>query len=134
MKPIPKLENDKIWRLASKVALYAYSQLDGFPAEEEYGMQSRLRERAFDMTTDTAEALGSVDPRDKAYFYGHALRDTYSVRNTLVMANKTRLLRVEPEIFLLLDELAEALKSEVTETTDDIPEYLKQFSIQDGEV
>lgn len=95
-------------------------------------MQARLRERAFDMTTDAAEALGSVDPRDKAYFYGHALRDAYSVRNTLVMANKTRLVRIEPEVFVLLDELTEALKAEVMETTDDIPEYLKQFSIQDG--
>lgn len=133
MKAIPKLENDKLWRLSSRIALYAYSQLDGFPAEEEYGMQSRLRERAFDMTTDTAEALGSTDPRDRAYFYGHALRDAYSVRNTLVMANKTRILRVEPEVFVLLDELTEALKTEVTETTDDIPEYLKQFAIQDGE-
>jgi len=124
-----KLERDRLWRLASEVALYAYSQLNSFPQDEEYGMQPRLRDRSFDLTTDVAEAVGSIDPRDKAFCYGLALRDAYGVRNTLIMANKTGMLSVEPAIFVKLDELAEGLSAEVAETTDDIPEYLKQFAI-----
>ena len=130
-KPV-KLENDRLWRLASEIAIYAYGQLDNFSDEEAYGMQPKLRDRAFDMTNDVAEAVGSVDPRDKTHLYGHALAAAYSVRNTLVMANKTGMLQVDPTVFVKLDQLADGLSSEVADTSDGIPEYLKQFSVRDN--
>lgn len=133
MNGLVKLEDDKLWRLASEIALYAYSQLSNFPAEEDYGMNPRLRDRAFDLTTDIAEAAGSLDPRDKAFSYGKALRDAYSVRNTFIMANKTGMLDVEPAIFVKLDALVNGLGKQVSESSNDIPAYLKQFTIQDNE-
>ena len=129
---LTKLENDRLWRLASDVALYAYSELDNFGEEEMYGMQQKLRDRAFDLTNDIAEAVGAVDPRDKTHYYGHALGAAYSVRNTLLMANKTEMLNVEPIVFVKLDQLTEALHGEVMETSDDIPEFLKKFTTQDS--
>lgn len=130
LKPI-RLEDDPLWRMASEIALYAYSQLQNFSEDEAYGMEPKLRDRSFDLTADLAEAVGSVDPRDKTYYYGMALRDTYGVRNTLIMANKTGMLNVEPAIFVKLERLANGISALVSEVSDDIPEYLKQFSIKD---
>ncbi len=127
----PKLENDKLWRAASDIAVYAYAQLDVLPEEEEYGMAARFRQKAFDVTSDIAEAIGSLDPRDKSYSYGQAMREAYSLRNALVMANKTGLLGIEPSVIVMLDNLIEALAAEIDTSTKRIPEYLKQFSMQD---
>lgn len=134
MKKIAKpqrLEDHMLWRLASEIALYAYDQLSQFSEDEEYGMEPKLRDRSFDLTADLAEAAGSLDPRDKAYYYGLAMRDVYSIRNTLIMAGKTDVLPLEPAILVKLDRLADGISDEVNGTSDDIPEYLKQFSIQD---
>jgi hypothetical protein len=126
-----RLEDAPLWRLASEIALYTYDQLDNFSEDEAYGMEPKLRDRSFDLTADLAEAAGSIDPRDKTYYYGQALRDVYSIRNTLIMAVKTDLMDVEPGIFVKLDRLADGIADEVTDTSSGIPEYLKQFSLQD---
>lgn len=126
-----RLEDDKLWRQASVIALWSYSQLHNFHEDEAYGMQPRLRDRSFDLTNDIAEATGSIDPRDKAYYYGQALRDCFGIRNTLIMANKTGMLDVEPAVLVQLDALAKALNGEVADQTDDIPEYLRQFNVSD---
>ncbi len=130
-KLVPKLETNKLWRSASDIAVYAYGQLDGLPEEEEYGMASRLRQKAFDLTADIAEAVGSLDPRDKSYSYGQALREAYGIRNVLIMANKTGLLGIEPSVIVKLDHLIADLANEVDKSAKHIPEYLKQFSLQD---
>ena len=129
-KPV-KLEKDRLWRLASEIALYSYALLGNFGEDEAYGMEPKLRDRSFDMTNDIAEAVGSIDPRDKTHLYGHALSAAYSVRNTLIMANKTGVLQVEPSVFVKLDQLTDGLSDEVLETSDGIPEYLRHFSVQD---
>ncbi len=126
-----KLETNSLWRAATDVAVYAYSVLHEFPEEEQYGMQPNLRERAFDLTSDVSEAAGSIDPRDRAYSYGRALRDAYSVRNTLVIAGKTGVLDIEPSIIVKLDKLIDDLIAETAETTDGIPAYLKSMELQD---
>ncbi len=126
-----KLEANKLWRAASEIAVYAYSVLHEFPEEEQYGMQPNLRERAFDLTSDIAEAVGSVDPRDRAYSYGRALRDAYSVRNTLVIAGKTGVLDIEPSVIVKLDTLIDALVVETADTSKSIPAYLKSLALQD---
>lgn len=130
-KALVRLEDDKLWRQASEIALYAYDQLNNFSQDEEYGMEPKLRDRSFDLTGDLAEAIGSIDPRDKAYYYSLALRDTYGIRNTLIMANRTGALNVEPSIFVKLDRLADGINAEATGSNDDIPEYLKHLTIQD---
>lgn len=126
-----KLESNKLWRAATDVAVYAYRVLHEFPEEEQYGMQPNLRERAFDLTSDIAEAVGSIDPRDRAYSYGRALRDAYSVRNTLVVAGKTGVLDIEPSVIVKLDNLIDDLVAETAETTNGIPAYLKSMEFQD---
>ena len=126
-----KLEDDMLWRQASEVALWCYGQLHNFNEDEAYGMQPRLRDRSFDLTNDVAEAAGSIDPRDKAYYYGQALRDCFGIRNTLIMANKTGMLDVEPSVMVQLERLAKGLNAEIADQADDIPEYLRQFDIHD---
>lgn len=132
-KPIrmTKLEDNQLWRMASEIMLYAYDQLPEFTEDEEYGMEPKLRDRSFDLTCDLAEAAGSLDPRDKTYYYGLAMRDVYGIRNTLIMASKTQTLNVEPSVFLKLERLADGIADEVSGASDDIPEYLRHFSVQE---
>lgn len=131
---VHKLEQDKLWRMASQVAVYAYSVLSMFPDEERYGMQANLREQSFDLTTDVAEATGSLDPRDKAFSYGKALQDAYSVRNTLVIAGKTGVLVIEPSIIVILDKLIDTLIIESNNASDSVPAYLRSLAMQDETV
>ncbi len=128
---LPKLENDKLWRIASQITVYAYSVLQDFPDEERYGMQANLREQSFDLTTDIAEATGSLDPRDRAFSYGKALQDAYSVRNTLIIAGKTDILAIEPSIIVHLDSLINNLIIESNNAAASVPAYLKSLAMQD---
>ena len=50
MKKLENLGSNKLWQLAVEITEQCYGLIDDFPDEEKYGMQSKLRSRAFDLS------------------------------------------------------------------------------------
>lgn len=122
-----KLEDYPLWRTASHVATLAYGALEQLPEEEKWGMSFKLRRDAFDMTSTLAEALGSIDPRDQKHYFGGARKHMFSLKNACLMAHKTDVLKLDPEIIVKLNDMIHEVDAAIITATDAIPEYMKQF-------
>jgi four helix bundle protein len=112
-----KLEDSKLWHLASVIAEEAYSVLDEFPEEEKWGMQNHLRQAAFDLTSDIAEAEGTFDPRDGHYSFSRARKSAFALKNIYKLAHKTELLTLNPDAMVNIDRLVALIDAE-TEKSD----------------
>src|SRR3978361_1853541 len=93
-----KLEDNKLWQAATDLAAGAYATLPDFPDEERWGMVTKLRSNAFELTASLADGYGSIDPRDKKYYFGHARKYAFGLKNTLHMAHKTNIHEVNPSL------------------------------------
>jgi four helix bundle protein len=122
-----KLEDDKLWQQAAKIAQEIYSLLDALPEDEKWGMGSKLRGRAVDLSTEVAEAVGSIDPRDKHYYLGHAKRSLFGIKNVYLLAQKTEVLAIQPESFVQLNKLSDALDAKIDKSAKAIPDFMQQY-------
>lgn len=125
-----RLENNELWQKAKNIAEETYGQLDRLPEEEKWGMQSKLRGRALDLSTDVAEAIGSIDPRDKHYYFGHAKKSLFGIKNIYHIAIKTDLLAVEPEAMVRIDALSSELDTEISKAAKAIPKYMQLYTVE----
>jgi four helix bundle protein len=124
-----KLENSVLWKSAIKLADDSYKMLDDLPEEEEWGMQSKLRGRAVDLTTEIAEALGSIDPRDKKHYLGHARKTCFGLIGVYSLMRRTGVVPVLPDTLIALSELSSMIEKEIEKADKDIPGYMIQFQI-----
>jgi len=131
MSTIQKLEDNESWKLAGGIAEYVYGLLGELPEEEKWDMQSKLRQRAFSLTSNISEACGSVDPRDKNISCAQAMRDVFGLKNALIMASKTYALDLDPATMVKLNKLADIIDDAISESAKAAPEYLNQFSKQE---
>lgn len=123
-----KLEDDELWKAAIKLAEETYNLIQEFPDEEKFGMISKLRSRSFEVSSDIAEAVGTINPRDRKHSLELARRSLFSLKNVFKLAARTEIYNVEPEIFLLIDKLVDDLDIEIETTTKAIPAYyMEQF-------
>jgi hypothetical protein len=123
-----KLEGNTIWKDAAEVAEYANSIVGLFSEDEKWTYVSKLRNRSFDLTSDIAEALGSVDPRDKTWAFGIARRDAFGLKNALVMAHKTTAVDVDMNMLVKLESITDRLDASIAENDKAIDAYLQKFS------
>jgi four helix bundle protein len=124
------LETNKLWKEASLLAEDSYSLLEELPEDEQYGMRIKFRSRAFDVTTHIAEALGSIDPRDKKYSYGLARQNLFGLKNAYLISHKTGRLQLEPDIIVRIDSLTDEIDKEIAEAGNAIPKYMEQFEVK----
>lgn len=127
MSKVTKLEDSKLWQLASQIAEQCYGLLDDFPEEEKWGMQNKVRTRAFDLSSDIAEAIGSIDPRDIKWQLGLARRDLFGLKNALRLANKSGYTEVPPELMIQIDKISELIDKEIDDATKNIPLWFKEM-------
>jgi four helix bundle protein len=122
-----KLEDDKLWQLASELAEFFYGQLTELPEEEKWGMESKLRQRSFQLTSDIAEGIGSIDPREKMYSYGLARRSLFGIKNVYSLANKTDDLKMDPEVMVKIEETTKLLDQEIMDASANIDAWYEEF-------
>lgn len=127
MKKSIKLEDNELWVLVSEIAEYSYSVLDHFPEEEKWGMQSKIRQRAFEATSDVAEAVGSVDPRDVKWHLGLSRRSIFGLKNALRLAQKAGYLEVAPEFMIKIDKASELMGNAISAAENEIPLWFKEM-------
>ncbi|MDB5184634.1 MAG: rRNA-intervening sequence protein [Candidatus Saccharibacteria bacterium] len=116
----------KLEQLSLAISADVYKALDHFSEDEQWGMQTELRHSALDVTTDTAEALGSIDPRDKQYSYGRARKALFVLRATFKLAQRTGIFAVEPDLMVAIQEAIKLIDPEIERATKDIPSWFTQ--------
>jgi four helix bundle protein len=132
LKPGKKLEQSQLWKLASELAEFFYSELTQLPEEEKWGMQSKLRQRSFELTSDIAEAVGSIDPRDKAHAYGLSRRSLFGIKNAYILASKAGFLSIDPDVMIKIDKTVALLDAEITGAAANIHAWYEEFQDSKG--
>ena len=127
LKPGEKLEQNELWKLATELAEFFYGEISQLPEEEKWGIQSKLRQRSFECTSDIAEAVGSIDPRDKTHSYGLARRSLFGVRNAYSLACKAGFLSIDPDIMVKIDKVTMLLDQQIIESTANIQAWYEEF-------
>ncbi len=126
----PKLEKTELWPAAIKIAQMSYRNLEQLPEEEKWGMQYKLRLRAYELTNHLAEAYGAIDPREKVHSFGQARQSLFSLKNVTLMTHKVGLAELDPQFILDIDKLVEKIDAAINAAGDKIPEWYTYF--QDG--
>lgn len=101
--------------------------LSEFPEEEKWGMQSKLRTRAFEISSDIADALGAIDPRDVKWHFGLARRGLFGLKNVLIQASNAGYVDVETDLLVEIQRLADLIDIEIEKATKNIPSWFKEM-------
>jgi hypothetical protein len=119
----PKLEENDLWRLASRITADAYGTLDAFSADEKFLTVSRLRQHAGSLADEIALAVGSIDPRDVQYYLGHARRDLFGIKSIYRISHDNGLLKLDPEQMVRIDKLLVDIDVWLKQVPADLKKY-----------
>lgn len=122
-----KIEEIPLWQTVSKIANYADSLITELPEEEKWGIINKLRTRALDVTSDVAEAYGSIDPRDMKWSLGMARRDLFGLKNSLRISHERDYVKVDPIMMLTIDKAVNEIDREIKQASKNIPKWFKEM-------
>ncbi|HET7060168.1 MAG TPA: four helix bundle protein [Candidatus Saccharimonadales bacterium] len=122
-----KIETIPLYKMVIQVVDYADRVTADLPEEEKWGIGSKLRSRAFDATSDIAEAYGSIDPRDVKWSFGMSRRDLFSLKNSLKIAHQRDYVKVDPSVMVTIDKIIEEIDKEVELAGENIPKWFKEM-------
>jgi hypothetical protein len=128
IKPIARLEDDQLWRAVSKIARHAFNSVRQLP-EENFTLRNKFEYAGYDMTSDVAEAAGSLDPRDIKWSLGRARKDLFSLKNSYSLAFHTDQLPVEPETMLAIDTAVKLLDERVKGLEPSFKEWQDEMNL-----
>jgi hypothetical protein len=114
-----KLEDNTLWKQATKLSELFYGLLDEFPEEERYIAASKLRSLAFNLTVDIAESLGSITPNNRSYYMGLARRDVYGLKATYRLSGRQKLISLDPQVMVELDNVLGQVNAEIEDASKD---------------
>lgn len=122
-KQLIKLEDSDLWQHAQKVCKVMYELNDHLSEEERATLGYRLRGKAFDITADIAEAVGAIDYRDSEFPLSMARKAVFSLKNVYRFLGVQKIVSIDPDIMLSLDELVAKIDHEVTQAWEKIDAY-----------
>lgn len=125
-RKLQKLEDSKLWSESQKVATYIYELVDQLPEEEKINLQYRLRARAFDVTSDIAEATGSINPKDTEYSMGLARRGVFAIKNAYKFLGTQKIIEVDPDFMLQLNNMLNEIDTHIKEAWNEIDSVQKE--------
>lgn len=120
-----KLEEDDRWKRSNNLAETIYKILDDLPEEERYLSGSKMRSGAFNITSDFAEAVGSVHPGTRGYHLSLARRDLFSLKNAYRFAARKDFISLDPKIMVELDQLIDSVDKDIAQAQKDV-NYLEE--------
>lgn len=129
MKP-DNLESAALYGAASKLCEYGYTVLGQLPEEEKWDLTSKLRQHAFTLSDATAQAEGSLDPRDRMHYYQNAIRAGYGLLNCLKMAQRLHGVAVDARMLAELQEFLDKTHEQAFTARSTIPEYMQMFEMK----
>jgi hypothetical protein len=128
MNKKPELEKIPLWKLVTKIANYADDLLVELPEVEKWGMESKIRGRSLDLTSDIAEAYGSIDPRDQKWLFGAARRDLFGLKNSLKAAHRRKYVNIDPDIMVAIDQAVDQVDKEIQRSIEEVPKWFEDMS------
>lgn len=124
------LLDDPLWKSASELAEYSYTFADSQAVERHPHILNHFYDNGFELTNELAEAAGCLDPKDVAYYLGHARRELFALKNAFVMAKRLHGVRLEPEKMLQLDDLAAAIDARIAESEAMVVDELEKVKAE----
>ncbi len=125
-RKLQKLEDNKLWIESQKIASYIYVLVDQLPEDEKLSMQHRLYSRAFDVTSDLAEAVGAISPKDVEYSMGLARRGLFAVKNAYRFLINQKVIKADPDFMLQLNKVIDEVDTYIQESWSDIDSMQKE--------
>jgi hypothetical protein len=127
MNDSTKLEDIELYKIVVEVADYADSILVELPEEERWRLTAKLNGRSVDVTTDVAEAFGSIDPRDRKWLLGMARRDLFGLKNSLKVCDSRNYVEIDPEMMVTINKAIEETDHAISLAEKDIPKWFDEM-------
>lgn len=121
------LKDSELYELVSSIGNQIYACSDDLPEDEKWGIQSKLRNRVSDVVSWSAEAIGSVDPRDVKWALGKARASLFVVEATYKYACDIGLLSLDPEIMARLKQANNEIDRQLVKAKSDIPGWFEEM-------
>jgi four helix bundle protein len=126
-----QVEKSRLWLITLEISEEIYKLIPKLPEEERWGAQSSLRQRAFEITKDVSEAIGSVDPRDAKWHFGMAHRDLFSLESTLHVIDRVGYFTTDPKITMNIELAIKLIDKELEGMTKKIEEWHEEMQPKD---
>ncbi len=124
------LKDTKLYELASDIGRQIFAQSEDLSEEERWGVQSKLRNRSADVISWSAEAVGSIDPRDTKWALGKARASLFVVEATYKYACDIGLLSLDPRTMAHIKQAGEEIDTLLAEATAKIPSWFEEMQPQ----
>jgi len=121
-RELNKLEDNALWRDAEKIAKAIFDTYDRLPEDEKMVVKWKLRDRAFDLTSDIAEACGTFIPKDIEYNLSQARRSVFSMKNAYRYLGRQGFLKIDPQLMVDMDKLVTDIDVQIKKSWHDIDE------------
>ena len=128
MSKLQSVIDDPFLRVATELSLLCYELVTVLPEEEKYGMQARLRQRAFDVANDYAEAIGAIDPQSKLFGISLTRRNLASLRTICTLGDTLGYFEIDPKVIIKIDSFI----GHVTDESERIEKIIKAKQISEA--
>lgn len=127
------IESAELMKHTENISVMAYDLMEQLPEEGAWDIESKLRYASVDIVTDIANACGSLDPRDSLYKLGHARGLLFEIMSTLKIAHRLRLLELQPELMLEIEQTIAVLDKEAARLPKAARQWLKEANPTGGD-
>lgn len=126
------LEDSKLWKKCCKIGEIMHAFLGSLPEDENYPMGYKCRQYSFDVSSCVAEAIGSIDPRDKVWQLGRARSVLFAAKDAYKQASQKNYIKLDPDFMVLVEEATVLIDEEIEACRKDIPRWYKEMSIEEA--
>jgi four helix bundle protein len=78
----------RVWNEAVDFAVLIYAATGKFPARENFGLTSQLRNAAVSISSNIAEGHGRITAGERLQFLGHSRGSLFELETQLIVANR----------------------------------------------
>jgi len=118
---------EKLQGMLSKIGKSMYVCSEDIPEDEKWSIQSKLRTRSSDVISWTAEAVGSIDPRDIKWALGKARASLAVVEATYRHAADIGLITIDPEVMVWIEQSTKDIDNLIEQATKGIPVWFEEM-------
>lgn len=135
---LERLEDNALWQEVCSLTEYMYSKLHGFPEEEKWETERKLRTAANDLMFYAAQAISNASPSLTEFDWGNVRRSAGALKTMYRFACRQKFIELEPEIMVRLSKLMKRIEAEVTKAykqteannKKDIELWQKRYTMQ----
>lgn len=130
MKPkYGRLEDSQIWKNIFELTKQVQGEYDALPEDDKFPYEYDLKSEAIACLKYAAEAAGSIDPRDRTWQLGLTRSRLFSVKSTLKLIYGYKLLDVNPELMVLIEDTVKLIDAESSVMPTQLKEWQKAFDL-----